>query len=527
MKADEEILILGAGHNGLVCACYLASQGLKVRILERRNIVGGAAVTEEFYPGFHNSTASFTVGLLDPQIIEDLKLRSHGLDIRPRPISNFYPLSDQESLTIYNNDEQTKKEFMRFDRQDAESLSDFRSEIRELSDMLAEFMQKPPSTIDSQRLWIDEMLATESGKQLSVSQRANLSELLASPVADLLKSRFRNPHIQAAFAFDSIVGHNASVFSPGTVYGLLHHAVGELEGQRGMWGYPIGGMGAITECMFKQAQALGVSVETEAEVAQVLVDSGRTTGAVLSDGTTRRAPIVVANLDPQQLYLELIDPSELNVEFREQLERVTAESAVLRINVALSELPRFTCKGGKSISKEHLQGGIVIGPTLDYMKQAYIDSRQGLWSKQPIVEMFISSMVDVDLAPPDKHVASLFCQYFPYDRDWDDLRDEAADTVFRAIDRFAPNFSGAVIGREVLTPLDLERRFRLPRGDIFHVAQISNQLGGNRPVSGCAHYHGPIGGLYHCGAGSHPGGGVTGLPGRNAAREILSDINLA
>ena len=523
-SVQDDVVVLGAGHNGLVCACYLAMAGLQVRILERRNVVGGACVTEEFYPGFRNSTASYTVGLLDSEIIRDLKLFEHGLRIVPRPLANFFPLKNGESLSIFNDPRDTQEEFARFSENDAAALPKFQAMVREIGDVVIPQMHRtPPNKGMGVRGWIQPLETTREVMRLSTQRRRELSKLFLSSIADLVRSWFENPHIQAAIAFDAVVGNFASLHSSGTAYGLLHHAIGEVASQRGVWGHPIGGMGAITQAMLKQAEDLGVSVETNAEVAEVCVENGKAAGAVLTDGSIRSAKAIVANLAPQQLYLNLVDRSILDRDFLKSVENLQCESAVLRINLALSELPQFVCKPSDEI-QDHHQSGIVIGPTLDYMESAYLDARTKDWSREPVIEMLIPSTVDDSLAPPGQHVASLFCQYFPYERDWDIDRDRAADTVFKTIDRCAPNFSDAVVGRQILTPLDLESEFGLPRGDIFHLSHSPSQLWVNRPVFGHAAYHGPVSRLYHCGAGSHPGGGVSGIPGKNAAKQILRDL---
>ena len=365
-------------------------------------------------------------------------------------------------------------------------------------------------------------LAALDARNLPMPRRRDLAGLFLQSVGDLLDTCFENDHVKAALAFDAVVGNFASPYATGTAYGLLHHALGELDGVRGAWGHAIGGMGSITQAMLAEARHLGVEVETGAQVTQVIVERGRAVGVALADGASRMADRVAANVAPKVLYLDLVHDSHLEDEFLSRVRAIRTESATLRINVALRELPSFTCKPGTDAQNHHASG-IVIGPTLAYMEQAYLDARRGAWSDAPVVEMLIPSTVDDSLAPPGKHVASLFCQHFPRDRDWDTHRDSAADAVFAAIDRFAPDFSDAVIARDVLTPADLEARFGLPGGDIFHGAMTLDQLWVNRPVMGFAAYRGPIHGLYHCGAGAHPGGGVTGLPGRNAAREILRD----
>ena len=520
----SDVIVVGAGHNGLVCACYLAKAGLRVRVLERRAIVGGAAVTEEFHPGFRNSTASYTVGLLARQIVDDLHLRAHGLRFVTRPQQNFLPLSGRESLSIFNDDAQTAREFGRFSAHDAKALPDFRAMVRVVGSVVRRQMDRtPPNVGGGIRAALRGAVAALDLTGLAMSRRRDLADLFLKPVGELLDGWFESDHVKAALAFDAVVGNYASPFAAGTAYGLLHHALGELDGVPGAWGHAIGGMGAITAAMQEEARALGVVIETGAEVAEVLVGPEGVVGVALTDGTMRLAPRLAANVAPKVLYLELVGDDHLPRDFLRRIRAIRTESATLRINVALRELPDFTCKPGLEC-QDHHRSGIVIGPTIDYLEQAYLDARGGDFSSSPVIEMLIPSTVDDSLAPRGRHVASLFCQHFPRDRDWDRLRESAADTVFATIDRFAPNFSEAVIARDVLTPADLEQRFGLPGGDIFHAAMSPDQVWISRPVMGHADYRGPIRGLYHCGAGSHPGGGVSGLPGRNAAKEIARDV---
>lgn len=522
-------IIIGGGHNGLVCACYLARNGKgedkKVTILERRAIVGGAAVTEEFHPGFRNSTASYTVSLLNPKIIRDLNLHEHGLKVILRPQSNFFPISDSESLSLHRHFEATRAEIARFSKKDAAALPDFYAMLEGVADLLrGELLRTPPNVGGG---FADLLRAGSFGlraKRLSISERRDALDLFTKSAADVLDAWFENDHVKAAFAFDSIVGNYAAPSTPGSAYVLLHHVFGEVNGEKGAWGHAIGGMGAITQAMLKEAERLGVEVRTEAAVEEVLVEGGRAVGVRLESGEELRGDTVISNVGPKLLFSRMVAPEHLSEEFRRRVRGYKVGSGTFRMNVALSELPDFLCRPGTDLQPHH-QSGIVIGPDMAYLEQAYLDAKQHGWSRQPIVEMLIPSTVDDTLAPPGQHVASLFCQQFapqlPNGETWDQHREAAADTIIDTVTRHAPNFRDSVIARQVHSPLDLERKFGLMGGDIFHGALGLDQLWSNRPFMGHADYRTPIEGLYICGSGTHPGGGVTGVPGHNAAREIL------
>lgn len=525
--ADYDVLVVGGGHNGLVCACYLARAGRRVAVLERRSIVGGAAVTEEFHPGFRNSVASYTVSLLHPKVIEDLHLARHGLEIVLRPQTNFFPLSDEASLSFHRNRTDTQAEFARFSAADAEALPGYLDMLDGVVEFLrAELLRTPPNVgggfLDLVRAGGTALRA----KKLTLPQRRDVLDMFTKPASQVLDSWFESDHVKAAFAFDALVGNFAAPSTPGSAYVLLHHVFGQVNGVDGAWGHALGGMGAITGAMRAEAESLGVEVVTDAEVAKVVVEDGRARGVRLSDGGVLRAGCVAANVDPKRLFLELVEPEHLETEFLRRIGSYRTVSASFRMNVALEELPSFTCRPGTSQALHH-QAGIVIGPTMDYLEQAYLDARRWGYSRRPVVELLIPSTVDDSLAPPGKHVASLFCQHFapelPGGASWDDHREEAADVVIDTVNDFAPNFRAAVIARQIHSPLDLERKFGLTGGDIFHGALTLDQLWSNRPVMGYADYRTPVAGLYLCGSGAHPGGGVTGIPGHNAAREILKD----
>ncbi|MHA7870899.1 MAG: phytoene desaturase family protein, partial [Hyphococcus sp.] len=521
-----DVLIIGAGHNGLVCACYLADAGLSVRIVERRDIVGGAAVTEEFHPGFHNSIASYTVSLLNPKIIDDLDLHNHGLTIVERDISNFYPLGNEpgDYLKLYFELERTQEAFARFSRADAAALPSYYDAIERAADILRAFVLETPPNSGGGLVDIVNALKTGNRlRKLSLRDQQLLLDLFTKSAAEFLGRWFSHPSIIAAFAFDGIVGAYASPYTPGTAYVLLHHAFGEVNGRKGRWGHAIGGMGAITQAMRRVAENRGVAITTGAPVRRVIVDHDRAAGVELESGETIRARAVASNVGPKVLFTQLVEADASPPAFRSRMENYACGSGTFRMNVALSQLPDFSCLPG-SDPGEHHRSGIIIGPTVGYLEQAYADARAGGWSRAPIVEMLIPSTMDDSLAPEGKHVASLFCQHFapslPDGRSWDDARRDAADLIIETVNRYAPNFKANIIGRQILSPLDLERTFGLAGGDIFHGRLSLDQMFSARPALGTADYRMPIAGLYLCGSGAHPGGGVTGAPGHNAAREI-------
>jgi phytoene dehydrogenase-like protein len=526
-RGAYDVVIIGGGHNGLVCACYLARAGLRVRVFERRPVLGGAVVTEEFFPGFRNSVASYTVSLLHPKIIRDLCLEHHGLRIVQRPFANFLPLPDDRYLKVGGSLAATQAQFSRFSPKDAERLPGYYRMLARVGDELrALALATPPNVGGGLRNLVRALQVGVRLTRLPMSVRRDLLALLTKSVGDLLDTWFETPAVKAAFGFDAVVGNFAHPYQAGTAYVLLHHVLGEVNGNRGAWGHALGGMGAITQAMAREAARLGVELTTEAPVAGVRVKNGAVTGVTLANGAEFEAPRVVANVNPKLLYLELVDAAELDEEFLSRVRSYKCVSASLRMNVALSELPSFRCLAGTQ-SQPHHRSGIIIGPSLGYFESAYADARQFGWSRAPIVEMFIASAVDDSLAPAGAHVASLFCQHFnpvlPAERGWDEVKDQVADLVIDTVDRFAPNFKRSVLARQVLSPLDLEREFGLVGGDIFHGTLSLDQLYSARPFLGYADYRAPIRGLYLCGAGAHPGGGVSGLPGHNAAREIVRD----
>jgi phytoene dehydrogenase-like protein len=526
-----DALIIGGGHNGLVCAAYLAASGLKVTVLERRDVVGGAAVTEEFHPGFRNSVAAYTVSLLNPKVITDLELHRFGLKVVERRASNFLPTAD--GRYILTGGERTQAEVAKFSSRDAARLGAYGEKLEAIADVLRDLvLTTPPNALEgSWREVVPELLrAAKVGgrvRRLDMELRRELLALFSMSAGDYLDNWFESDPIKAVYGFDGIVGNYASPYTPGSAYVLLHHVFGEVNGKRGAWGHAIGGMGAITQAMAKSASARGVTIRTSTPVREVLVESGRAVGVITEAGETLRANAVISNLNPRLLYTKLIDPAALPADFLEHMSHYRCGSGTFRMNVALSELPDFTCLPGKSAGDHHT-AGIIIAPTLKYMERAYFDAREHGWSRAPIVELVIPSTLDDSLAPAGQHVASMFCQHvapiLPEGQSWDQHREGVADLMIDTVNQYAPNFKASVLGRQIMSPLDLERTFGLVNGDIMHGVLSLDQLFSARPMLGYGNYRGPLGGLYMCGAGTHPGGGVTGAPGHNAAREIIADF---
>jgi phytoene dehydrogenase-like protein len=526
--SDYDVVIIGAGHNGLTCAAYCAMHGLRVKVVERRKVVGGAAVTEEFHPGFRNSVAAYTVSLLNPKVINDLQLHNRGLRIVERRAQNFLPAPDNRYLLTGQG--RTHQSIAQLSESDAKKFDAFTLELETIADVLRQFvLRAPPNLVEGLTLRTAREAFNALGtanvlRELPLESKRMLLDLFTCSAGDMLDDRFESDLVKALFGFDAIVGNYASPYAAGSAYVMLHHAFGEVNGKKGVWGHAIGGMGAISQALAAAARGHGAEIETDAGVQEVIVENNRATGVTLTNGRTIRATYVAANVNPKLLYTRLLPAEALAPSFLERIKTWRNGSGTFRMNVALSSLPSFSALPGIG---DHLSAGIIIAPSLGYMDRAWTDARAQGWSREPIVEMLIPSTLDDTLAPKNMHVASLFCQHvapqLPNGVSWDDHRDEVADLMIATVDRYAPGFAQSVMGRQILTPLDLERDFGLLGGDIFHGALTLNQLFSARPMLGYADYRGPLKGLYHCGAGAHPGGGVTGAPGHNAARAILQD----
>ncbi len=511
--------IIGAGHNGLVCAFYLARAGHKVRLYEAREVVGGAAVTEEFAPGFRNSTASYTVSLLQPKVIADMALERRGYRVIERPFANFLPL-DGNYLLVGGGLEATQAEFARFSRRDADALPGYGAMLESVAEVLRDLALKvPPDAAGGPRAMLDAVMQSRKVAGLPLSAKRDVLSLFTRSAREVLDQWFESDPVKAAFGFDATVGHYASPDAPGSAYVLLHHVFGEVNGKKGAWGHVPGGMGTITRTMAEAVREMGGEIITRTPVERVLVEGGHAVGLRLVTGEEVRSKRVIANLGPKPLFERLVPGNAVPADFAHAMAGYQGGSGSLRMNIALSGLPQFA---HAPPGDDHLRAGIVMAPSLRYMDRAWRDATEYGFSRQPIVEMLIPSLVDASLAPPGSHVASLFCQHVDPDLP-EDCANEAVEAVFDVIETRAPGFRALVKHRQVHTPRALEAKFGLWRGDIFHGRMSLDQLWAARPVLGSGSYRTPVSGLWLCGAGTHPGGGVTGAPGHNCAHAILRD----
>jgi phytoene dehydrogenase-like protein len=522
-NSNFDAIIVGGGHNGLVCAWYLAKAGLKTCVLERSEVVGGAAITEEFHPGFRNSVASYTVSLLQPRVIKDMQLYNHGLKVVLRKVDNYLP-TDQGYMLAGRNG-LTESEIARHSAQDAIAYRNYQSSLERVVDCLREFLLVCPPNAGGGLADILSMLKSARVlSRLSLETQRDLLDFFTKSATEILDYYFENDTVKALFGFDAVVGNFASPRSPGSAYVLLHHVFGEAAGVREAWGHAIGGMGAITQAMQRACEQAGVEIRTSSKVERIVPQSDKVITVQLSDESLR-AKIVASSVHPKILYENLLADVELPADFRGRIQRYKSASGTFRMNLALNTLPTFKQAPDHP---DFLTSGIIIAPSLDYMHQAWLSADQQGWSDSPIIEMLIPSTLDDSLAPKGKHVASLFCQQFKFElpdgRSWADEREHAANHIIGQVERWAPGFGASVVGRQLFSPQDLQDKFGLIGGDIFHGQMGLDQLFSARPVLGHGDYRSPVKGIYMCGSGTHPGGGVTGAPGHNAEKKILSDV---
>jgi phytoene dehydrogenase-like protein len=525
-RSRYDAIVIGGGHNGLVAAAYLARAGLKVVVLERRHVLGGAAVTEEIFPGFRFSVASYVVSLLRPEIVRELALPKHGLEILPLD-GTFTPL-DGDYLWRVNDHGRTIRELRRWSPSDAEVYEEYSRLMAEMARFIKPILSMTPpdpGRVDP-RHWLPVAQLARAFNDLPLEQRTTFIQLMTMSAVDFLDQWFETDPLKATIAASGVIGTFQGIRSPGTAYVLLHHYMGEIDGVARAWGIPRGGTGAVSEAIAGAARSLGAEIRTEAPVEQLLTRNGEVAGVVTSSGEEVLSRVTLSSLDPRQTFVRLTPPGLLDGPFLDEVERYRYRGSSGKVNLALDGLPDFTCLPGAG---EHLRGAISFSPSVDYMELAYDDAKAGRFSRRPFIDMIIPTLVDPSMAPPGKHVMSCFVQYAPYrlaDGDeWDDARREAfGNAVLDTIEERAPNIRELVLHAQVLTPKDIEERFGLSEGNIFQGELSLEQLFFNRPVPGWARYRTPLENLWMCGSATHPGGGIMGASGRLAAAQVLRSL---
>jgi len=524
MSSKYDAIIIGGGHNGLVNAAYLARAGKKVLVLERRHVLGGAAVTEEVFPGFKISVCSYVVSLLRPEIIRELDLPRHGLEILPLD-GTLTPMPNGDYLWRVNDHAKTRREIARHSRLDAEAYDEYGQAMAKMAKFVKPILSMVPP--DPTKLSYSELskllFLGRRFQSLPGPDKYNQVQLMTMSAADFLDQWFETDVLKATMSASGIIGTFLGVRSPGTAYVLLHHYMGEIDGAFRSWGFSRGGTGAISNSIAAAAREAGAEIRTQAPIAKILVKNRQARGVILANGDEVLADVVSSSVDPNLTFLKLIEPGHLPDEFLEEVRRYKFRGSSGKVNLALDALPDFKCLPGPGA---HLRGAISISPAVDYMERAYDDAKYGDYSRRPYIDMVIPTLTDPSVAPPGKHILSCFVQYAPYklrEGTWDEKREAFGDNVIDTITEYAPNLKNIIIGRQVLTPLDLEREFGLTEGNIFQGELTLEQLFFLRPVPGWAQYRTPVRNLYMCGSATHPGGGIMGAPGRLAAMEILKD----
>jgi phytoene dehydrogenase-like protein len=526
MPQRYDAIIIGGGHNGLVTAAYLGRAGRKALVLERREMVGGCAVTEEIWPGFRVSTASYLTSLLQERVIQDLELARFGYQVDAKDPAFFSPFPDGRCFFMWQDGKRTLAEIAKFSRRDAEIYPVFEAQLERLSQVVEGLLLTTPPQFPPRGVGdlIEHLKLAARLRKLAAADIVALVKIFTQSAAELLDEWFESPELKVTLATDGVIGANGGPRSPGTAYILMHHVMGSVAGHRGLWGFVRGGMGAVSEAIAAAARSHGAVIRTGVEVEKILVRGGRATGVVLRGGEEIEGGVVASNLDPRVTFLRLVDERDLPADFVASIRRFRTEGTSCKINLALSGLPEFSALPGAPAP--HHRATMHICPSIDYIERAWDDAKYGRPSERPMLELTIPTMYDPSLAPPGKHIMGIFLQYAPYtlrDTTWDEAREPFYERVVEVMAEYIPNIRSIIIDKQVLTPLDLERRFGITGGNIFHGEMALDQMFVMRPVAGYARYRTPIRGLYLCGSGAHPGGGVMGAPGYNAAREMLKD----
>ena len=521
-----DVVVVGAGHNGLVCACYLAKAGLDVTVLERREVVGGACVTEELIPGYRCSTASLVTSLFRPEIVADLDLASHGLEFIPRNPSVVALFPDGRHLMLGSDEGECVREIGKFSKADAEAYPAYGRTMRRLASFVEPYLMNPLPALNG-GAGSAAKAALRSALDLPDDDLAQLVELLVGSAAGFLDRWFESDAIKTPLVIDGITGVDASPSMPGSAYLMLYHMTGGTEVGRPAWGQVRGGMGGITSALASAASSHGATIRTSAPVAEILVDDGRARAVVLESGEEVRARAVVSATDPHTTFVRLLEPDDLPSTFRRAVENRRFDGVAMKMHLALDRLPRINGFDGDGEPGPQHHGTLLIAPSLDYLEEAYADARAGRPSRSPHIECTLPSVLDPSVAPEGKHLMGIYLQYTPYSLEsgsWDELKESYGDRVLECMEEYMPGITESVVERCVLSPVDLERRLGLTGGDLYHGAMTLEQLFFARSAQGSSSHHTPVEGLYACGSGTHPGGGVFGVPGRNGAKVVLQEL---
>ncbi|MDP8921480.1 MAG: NAD(P)/FAD-dependent oxidoreductase [Chloroflexota bacterium] len=524
MKCYDAIVV-GGGHNGLVCAAYLARAGLDVLVLERRQVLGGASVTEELFPGYRVSTAAYLLSLLQPKVVTDLQLHRFGYHVMPKDPPYFSPRLDGRAFFMWRDMGRTLAEIAKLSPRDAKRYPEYEAMLDRVTAFVEPLLLQPPSAVPPRRALdlLDPVRVAARAAKLPRRELAEIQRMFTQSAAELLDDWFESEPLKAALVTDGVIGANAGPMSPGTAYVLLHHQMGRAAGPRGLWGFVRGGMGAVSLAIAGADRAAGAEIRTDAPVARILTRDGTAHGVALENGDELQARVVVSNADPKRTFLRLVEPGVLPPDFVAEVERYRCEGSSFKLNLAVGELPSWVACPGTTLGPQHM-GTAHVAPSVEYVERAWDDAKYGHPSRSPMIEIGIPTAYDPDLAPPGKHLLSLFVQYAPYrlaEGSWEQERERFADRVVALLGEYAPNLPGAIEHRFALSPVDLEARFGLTGGHIFHGELSLGQIFANRPLPGWSRYLTPLRNLYLCGSGTHPGGGVMGASGHNAAQAVL------